>query len=327
VRFYSTLAAKLVSESDIKVAAARILRCLEKEQEWSAANALLASYRPLGLRIEDPAHIGVTLEAIRQRLDEPRNDGAFTIGLAAAYCAVTSVRVEKADAKKEAAALRQLITAVAMRGELGGWSHAYACIVRHLTSPADLLIEATSVLTQLEQARDQVAAETLSLTYTELVARLGNGAHLEKDVARLRARLELERDPFLARHLLAAYSAAVIRLHDTPTLKAEAGVLRDRVEREHDAGLVNEFATAYASIIQSLMSALSTDHQAAVIEDILTVASHPLLESPEPLVSIVQSLANKPFEGRIGNAARWALDNRNILPQRLRPAPARLVAH
>jgi hypothetical protein len=51
LRSYATLAAKLPTESDINIATSKILRCIEKEQEWTAANALIASYRPSAPRL------------------------------------------------------------------------------------------------------------------------------------------------------------------------------------------------------------------------------------------------------------------------------------
>ena len=111
------------------------------------------------------------------------------------------------------------------------------------------------------------------------------------------------------------------RLTDAADVKAAATALRMRLEQERDSNVASRLAQAYAVVAGTLVDRADAQNRPVQIAEVLTLAGHPFINAPSPLLDALKPASKQYFNNDLGAAVRWATQTYGIKPEQLRPPP------
>jgi hypothetical protein len=332
---YVRVAARL-SAADAKREAAFLRTSLEHEP-YAVTPDLVGAYAAVAVRLADAADVRDAAVFTRSLLNQTYNGSAHRV--AEAYATIAE-RLDDADARAEASILQKVLVEVVDNGNGLATvdSTAYAAVATRLTVATDVKTAATTLRSRIERELaamfnantnlsfilwQQSNGPILEQAYATLVPRLEETDRLA-EMAALRRRLELEDDVRIAGGLVGAYAAVAARLTDPAQITAAGAFLRDRMEWVPDQNVADRFALAYAQLARVVFDRTDAAGRSACVREILTLAGHPFLADPAPLLTVLQPSANRDFGNDAMAAVIWAEQTYGIKPKQLRPAPTPL---
>lgn len=191
-----------------------------------------------------------------------------------------------------------------------------------LSAPGDLLHELVALRADMTEPGIELASMGIDFAraYAALAVRLNNPRAAEGEAAALRGRLEDRRIGEMAAPVALGYAAVVSRLTDPASRRRAVKFLRTKLEHEQDSLVAAEFAKAYATVASRLTNPADIKADAAAI---LTLAGHPMILEPAPLVDALQPASGVMLNGDLGAALRWAEQSYGVRPEQLRPPSRR----
>lgn len=241
----------------------------------------------------------------------------------------------------QVAILRERLTSAHELGIDGGlgWALAesYRELVAHLSDPAMVAVEVAGWRERLAIEVDEDIDQQVLRAYAAAVAQLEDAEALrsaaqwlrERPLRDLAGRFEFsppgvsrasDVDPERSR---SPHARVLARLAEPEALLAELEALRVALLAEADPQIVHTLVQAYAAGARTAIVEQQQrgDRSAldAEVRQLLTLAGHPFLTRPEPLLSALEPVAGQRFGARVGAAVAWWRAEFDGDPARLRP--------
>lgn len=357
---YALLVAELEDDTALKDAAALILRQPVRDVPDYLRSSMERAYAKVATRMHDPAALkaaAVTMRtwleqdggapyakidayaAIVAKLDDQTFLAEEALALRAMMARAINVDVERYATAMEAALtapmrdrdqVRQLASRLCAlwtrhRGEDSATIYAGWCADTVVRTGDDAMIEQfgadmLAALARIPTKELESPAIVLAGSLRRIAEKTGDPAILGSYAARLRAMIAANRDPYRIDGLLLAF-AGVATLRDFSDQATAARLLRARLEDKVDDDARKSLVAAYAVVASAALRTSNPAQSAAMVRQVLTVASNPFVEEPASLLSVLEQVAGQEFDGSLDAVVRWAEATYGILPAQLRPPP------
>lgn len=298
---------------DLRTEANALYPLLLREQDHKAPPHFLHAYASVAKRLNDREHLSSSATALGARLQRV----GFDRHLATVADDYADVVLQLSDAPGIDTAASILGRRVKSSNTYCDPCSAYARVAARQRNYADVqaavkLLRAK--LSELEASADNPLTEHYSL----VAAKLSRAEDVKAELADLRARMKATSSDQFGR----AYASLPLKLLTIKELESEAASLRGELVKAYDAYAVATLSKAYSAILGSMIARPDTDRR-AIVREILTFASHPLLQSSNEYLGAMAPVAGTDFGNSLLEAVHWAQRTQGIRSEQLRPQPLR----